>query len=91
MKWTPARLADIRSRFVSAMRHMSEEDVPLASVMWCLASMGALYLATTAWERALYRVGAAPLRPFFDVLSDIWSATNDPPLGVIDGGPEEAN
>lgn len=91
MIWTPARLDSIRSRVIAAMRHMGDEAVPLASVMWCLASMGALYLATAAWERALYRAGAAPLRPFFEVLSDIWSRTNDPPLGVIDGGPEETN
>jgi len=87
MIWTQTRLADICNRTVAAMRYMAEEKVPLVSVTWCLVSMGAMYVATVAWERALFRVGAPPLRPFFDVLSDLWSRTNDPPLVVVEGVP----
>ena len=92
MRWTPARLLELKQRTVDAMVWLGEHEAatdPGDRWRGRLNLVGASLLLTAGcvlWERAARQLGAPALRPLHRLLLDFFTACNDPPLGVADGG-----
>ena len=92
MRWTPDKILALKSEVVGAMTWLADHETaadPRDRWRGRLNLVGSTLLLTAGcvlWERAAIQLGAPALRPLHRLLLRFFTAMNDPPLGVADGG-----